>query len=159
MGEKTPSVFYLSLTFHAIFAKKSSGTLANKEIIMSARTLLMTSCFSLALAVLFGAFGAHGLEGKVSAKALATFETGSRYHFYHSFGLFLIGLWALHSQQLIKWPAYLMIVGIILFSFNCYLYAITGVKAFAMIVPLGGISFVISWILMARRIARASPNH
>jgi uncharacterized membrane protein YgdD (TMEM256/DUF423 family) len=121
---------------------------------MKAHRVIVLAASSLALAVLFGAFGAHGLEGKVSAKALATFETGNRYHFYHSFGLFLIGLLSLFSKQVFKWPVYLMGAGILLFSVNCYLYALTGIKTFAMIVPIGGVSFVIAWVSLASKVGR-----
>lgn len=120
----------------------------NKEI----KLVLVLSSFFLFLAVLLGAFGAHVLEAKLSVKALKTFDTGVKYQFYH--GLALIILATLHTsvvQIKPKWTYRLFIVGIVLFSFNCYLYAFTGIKVFAMIVPLGGFAFLFGWLNMTYR--------
>jgi uncharacterized membrane protein YgdD (TMEM256/DUF423 family) len=115
-----------------------------------ARKFLVTGTVFLALAVLIGAFGAHGLKQFVTPERLVTFETGVRYHFYHGFGLVLIAL----AQQLfpgIKLTAsfYCFVVGIFLFSFNCYFYVLSEMKIFAMIVPVGGVLFVIGWVAFA----------
>ncbi|MBC74742.1 MAG: hypothetical protein CME64_01885 [Halobacteriovoraceae bacterium] len=102
-------------------------------------------------AVGLGAFGAHGLEGKVSAKALSTWKTGVSYQIYHA--LALLGLAAIHSQyQSLKLSMTynLFLLGTALFSFNCYLYAVTGIKVIAMIIPLGGISFMVGWLLAVK---------
>lgn len=115
-----------------------------------ARRNLSIACSILALAVLIGAFGAHGLKNIVTPEKLVTFETGVRYHFYHGFGLIIVAI----AQQL--FPAirlqasfYAFLVGILLFSFNCYFYVLSGMKIFAMIVPVGGLLFVVGWILLA----------
>lgn len=112
----------------------------------NARTSLLAGTGLLALAVLIGAFGAHGLKSMVSPEKLVTFETGVRYHFYHAFGLVLLGLYQLHSSAKLKVAHYAFIAGILLFSFNCYFYAVSDVKVFAMIVPVGGILFVVGWM-------------
>jgi uncharacterized membrane protein YgdD (TMEM256/DUF423 family) len=109
--------------------------------------LFITASFLLAIAVMIGAFGAHGLEGKISQKALDTYQTGVTYHFYHA--LALLSLSAFHHQKIYSKLACLFIaLGILLFSFNCYLYALTGIKTFAMIVPLGGLSFILGWLTL-----------
>ena len=116
---------------------------------MPTKRILMIASFFLTLAVGFGAFGAHGLEKKVSEKALEVYQTGVRYHFYHGFGLFILGFLQLLIPKLdLKLPSFLMVAGIMLFSFNCYIYATTGIKAFAMIVPIGGSSFIAAWTLL-----------
>lgn len=107
--------------------------------------LFRTACFLLAMGVMIGAFGAHGLEGKITEKALATYQTGVTYHFYHALGLLCLSHFHLATRAS-KWGSALLILGILLFSFNCYLYAFTGIKTFAMIVPLGGLSFILGWI-------------
>ncbi len=112
----------------------------------NARTSLLAGTGLLALAVLIGAFGAHGLKAMVTPEKLVTFETGVRYHFYHAFGLVLLGLYQLHSTAKLKVAHYAFIAGILLFSFNCYFYAVSDVKVFAMIVPVGGILFVVGWM-------------
>lgn len=112
-------------------------------------TLFLGSLF-LGLAVLIGAFGAHGLEKIATEKALKTFETGVRYHFYHGFALLILGLLKHQFKDLnIRAAKFLFTLGILLFSFNCYLYVLTEVKFFAMLVPIGGVSFVVAWFILA----------
>lgn len=120
----------------------------------SARSSLLAGTGLLALAVLIGAFGAHGLKNMVTPEKLVTFETGVRYHFYHAFGLLLLGLFQLHSQTKLKVSHFAFIAGILLFSFNCYFYVLSDVKVFAMIVPIGGIMFVVGWVNWFRIILR-----
>lgn len=115
-----------------------------------AKKSLFLGTLLLALAVLIGAFGAHGLKQMVSADELVTFETGVRYHFYHAFGLVILGLMQQSFQHLkLGVSFYSFLVGILLFSFNCYFYVLTDIKVFAMIVPLGGLLFVLGWIVVA----------
>lgn len=121
-----------------------------------AKSSLLAGTILLALAVLIGAFGAHGLKSIVEADKLVTFETGVRYHFFHAIGLVLLGLY----QQIIptaKLSASMwsFIAGILLFSFNCYFYVLSNVKVFAMIVPVGGLLFVVGWIAFAWRISKS----
>ena len=97
------------------------------------------------LAVAFGAFGAHGLENQLSLKAIQTYKTGVTYQFYHGFALLFIGLLENLKEVLLKKAGVFFVIGILLFSFNCYLYALTQNKVFAMIVPLGGVSFLCGW--------------
>ena len=109
------------------------------------RSWFLLGSIFLFLAVAFGAFGAHGLEKSLSLKAIQTFKTGVTYQFYHGFGLLFIGLLGHMNEGLLKKAGAFFVVGILLFSFNCYLYAMTQVKAFAMIVPIGGVSFLCGW--------------
>ncbi len=104
---------------------------------------IFTGFVFLFLAVGIGAFGAHGLKNIVTGKYIETFNTGSNYHFIHSFSLILVGLTSFIIKKPLKVSYYSYIVGIFLFSFNCYLYAITKNKIFAMIVPIGGFAFLI----------------
>lgn len=106
------------------------------------------------MAVLLGAFGAHGLEKMVEAAKLKTFETGVRYHFYHGFGLILIGLLGQVFKIEIKKVFILFLLGIILFSFNCYLYVIFQLKIFAMIVPVGGTCFLLGWANLVLKLVK-----
>jgi uncharacterized membrane protein YgdD (TMEM256/DUF423 family) len=114
-----------------------------------AKKALILGSLLLALGVLIGAFGAHGLKNMVTADKLVTFETGVRYHFYHAFGILFLGaIQQILQTQKFNVPMNAFLVGILLFSFNCYLYALTGIKTFAMIVPVGGMLFVLGWIVM-----------
>lgn len=101
----------------------------------------------LALAVLIGAFGAHGLKAMVAPEKLVTFETGVRYHFYHGMALVLLGLCQERFPTLRgSLPFFSFLTGILLFSFNCYFYVLSNVKIFAIIVPVGGVLFVLGWV-------------
>jgi uncharacterized membrane protein YgdD (TMEM256/DUF423 family) len=122
--------------------------------LLAKRSLLLGTLL-LALGVLIGAFGAHGLKTIVAAEKLVTFETGVRYHFYHALGLVFLGLFQqLNPSLSIKKPLIAFLAGIILFSFNCYLYVLTDIKTFALIVPLGGLSFVLGWIFFGTAILK-----
>ncbi|WPU66428.1 DUF423 domain-containing protein [Peredibacter starrii] len=112
---------------------------------LAKKSLVIGSMF-LCLGVLVGAFGAHGLKNIVSPEKLVTFETGVRYHFYHALGMILIALVQQTFQNLrLNVSYYSFFVGILLFSCNCYFYALTDIKTFAMVVPLGGLMFVLGW--------------
>ncbi|MDH4468921.1 MAG: DUF423 domain-containing protein [Bacteriovoracaceae bacterium] len=121
------------------------------------RQLLTWSALLMALSVIMGAFGAHGLETKISPLALKTYLTGVHYHQLHAIGLAIIAL-SIREKQIYKipWSAKFLMLGILLFSGNCYLYAVTGIKIFAIIVPMGGTAFILGWILWAREILKES---
>ena len=120
------------------------------------KSIIVWGASLLALAVLIGAFGAHGLKNLVTPEKLVTFETGVRYHFYHGFGLLFLGLFA-HAFPTVnlRAAAWAFVVGILLCSFNCYFCVLSDAKVFAMIVPLGGLSFVLGWVTFALRARRA----
>lgn len=103
-----------------------------------------------ALAVLCGAFAAHGLATRLDGNARSVFETGARYHMYHALA---IGLAAFAmrgpAETLARIAAILFLVGILLFSGSLYLLALTGMTALGFVTPIGGIAFVAGWILLA----------
>jgi uncharacterized membrane protein YgdD (TMEM256/DUF423 family) len=102
------------------------------------------------IAVALGAFGAHGLEGKLSPRMLEVFETGVRYHFYHALGLIILGLVAAHlpESRLLKSSGWLMLAGIVLFSGSLYVLSMTGIKWLGAITPFGGMAFIVAWLLL-----------
>ncbi|TLS36734.1 DUF423 domain-containing protein [Pseudalkalibacillus caeni] len=115
------------------------------------KIFLILGSLNACVAVALGAFGAHGLEGKLSEKMLSTYETGVKYHMYHSLGLIGIALIAdrLGNSGLINWAGWLMFIGIILFSGSLYVLSNTGIKILGAITPLGGVAFLAAWILVA----------
>lgn len=118
---------------------------------MKAKHWIMLGAVNAALAIVAGAFGAHGLEDRVAPKLLSAFETGAQYHFYHALGLIAVGLTqSLRPSEtgfgLIGW---LMIAGIILFSGSLYLLALTGVTMLGAITPLGGLAWIVAWLRFA----------
>ncbi len=113
------------------------------------KAIIMTASVFLALAVAIGAFGAHGLKSHISAEMIQIYKTGVEYHFYHALGLLLVGVLAIVMPSVsFKWPAIFLSAGIILFSGSLYVLAITGIKALGAITPLGGLSFIVGWIIL-----------
>jgi uncharacterized membrane protein YgdD (TMEM256/DUF423 family) len=121
---------------------------------MNNKRILIIGGTSLFLAVLLGAFGAHGLKSVLEAKAMVTFKTGVTYQFYHGFGLIMLAVVSKTFEVSLNKSAFLFILGTVLFSFNCYLYALTQIKIIAMIIPLGGLSFIIGWLLFIVAISK-----
>ncbi len=103
-----------------------------------------------ALAVLLGAFAAHGLAARLDHHAQGLFETGARYHMYHALATGLAGL-AMRgaARPRARLAAIFFVTGIVLFSGSLYLLALTGIVAFALVTPLGGLSFLAGWITLA----------
>ncbi|QHS23609.1 DUF423 domain-containing protein [Virgibacillus sp. MSP4-1] len=107
------------------------------------------------LAVALGAFGAHGLEGKLSEKMLNTWDKAVTYQMFHTMALFITALVGMKlSQGPLQSAGWFFFVGILLFSGSLYIYSTTGVTLFAMITPLGGVSFLIGWILLGYAIIK-----
>ncbi|SFK60490.1 Uncharacterized membrane protein YgdD, TMEM256/DUF423 family [Halobacillus dabanensis] len=101
------------------------------------------------LSVALGAFGAHGLEGKVSEKGLEQWGKAVDYQMFHTMALFITALLMSKVQTgAITGAGWFFFVGILLFSGSLYIYAPTGIKTFAMITPIGGLSFLIGWVLL-----------
>ncbi|MEA3336042.1 MAG: DUF423 domain-containing protein [Chloroflexota bacterium] len=103
------------------------------------------------LAVALGAFGAHGLQGRLSEDLLSTFETGVRYQMYHSLALLLVAIaltrWA--QSRLPAAAGWLFVAGILFFSGSLYLLAFTGTSWLGAVAPIGGAAFITGWILLA----------
>jgi uncharacterized membrane protein YgdD (TMEM256/DUF423 family) len=111
------------------------------------RILGILGSLGLLSGVALGAFAAHALSSRLSASALATFETGVRYQMYHSLAILLA---ALISQRvpIFQTAGTLYAVGILLFSCSLYLLAFTGIKWFGAITPLGGLAFLAGHAVM-----------
>lgn len=102
------------------------------------------------LSVALGAFGAHILEGKLSDHYLSTWQTGVQYQMFHALALLAVGLLMskFPASSLIFWSGWLFFAGIVLFSGSLYILSLTGVKVLGAITPIGGVSFLIAWILL-----------
>ncbi len=108
-----------------------------------------------ALAVIFGAFGAHYLKQIFSPEQLTSFETGVKYQFYHCFALFFTGILSIHFPgKYIKWATQLFSLGIVLFSGSIYLLNflkskdIIGIKGLGIITPIGGVCLILAWCFL-----------
>jgi uncharacterized membrane protein YgdD (TMEM256/DUF423 family) len=116
-----------------------------------AKIFITLASLSGMLAVMFGAFGAHALKGRLDDYALGVFQTAVQYHFYHSLALLAVGILALSQPQtaLLKSSGWLFLLGILVFSGSLYLLSITGVRWLGAVTPLGGLAFIAGWACLA----------
>lgn len=122
------------------------------------RRFVSLGAFLCALGVALGAFGTHALRDRLSAKMLDTWHTAVQYHVIHALGLVLIGLLCAHtSSKQVRTAGWLMAAGIAIFAGTLYGYALTGATALAMITPLGGVCFILAWLLASIGILRERP--
>ncbi len=114
------------------------------------KTFIIIGAINAFLSVALGAFGAHALEGKISAKYIETWNTGVQYQMFHAIGILIIGvmLGNLAPSSLLSWSGWLMLIGTILFSGSLYVLSLSGIKVLGAITPLGGVSFLAAWVLM-----------
>lgn len=117
---------------------------------MNKRIILTATIFGL-IAVIFGAFGAHGLEEKISASSLENWKTAVSYQFYHTFALLFLATFSRARNHLIFVSYLSFTVGILLFCGSLYLLStkeVTGLSAGILgpITPIGGLFFIIGWI-------------
>lgn len=113
------------------------------------KIILSCAALSAMFSVVLGAFAAHGLKSKLSESLLTTFQTGVQYQMYHSLALILlVVLYRQVPQSLLLYSAGFMFAGIVLFSGSLYLLALTQIKWFGPITPLGGVCFIVGWALL-----------
>jgi uncharacterized membrane protein YgdD (TMEM256/DUF423 family) len=117
-----------------------------------ARFFLGLGALAAGLGVALGAFGAHGLEGRVSPDRLDTFRTGVQYQMYHALALLVVG-WLIQQSAawgpLLHWAGYCFAGGIVIFSGTLYLLVLTDTGWLGAITPLGGVAFIVGWGLLA----------
>jgi uncharacterized membrane protein YgdD (TMEM256/DUF423 family) len=123
-----------------------------------ARLFVTLGAVNGALAVIFGAFGAHVLKTRLSPEMLTVYQVGSQYHFYHALGMLLIGVLAtqFHNYSALRLSGYLMLVGIVCFSGSLYLLALTGNTWLGAVAPIGGVAFIAAWVVLALAALRAT---
>lgn len=114
------------------------------------KTFLLIGAVAGFLAVGLGAFGAHGLRGRLSPDMLAVFETGVRYHMYHALAIVLVSLIAARADGwLVRAAGWLFTAGIVLFSGSLYALALSGVTVLGAVTPVGGLAFLAGWACLA----------
>jgi len=115
-----------------------------------ARRTLAIAALLVALATALGAFGAHGLRDVLTPERLDVFETGVRYHFYHTLGLLALGVLAqLRPARGLRLATKLIVAGIVVFSGSIYALTFGAPSALGMVTPLGGLLLMLGWILVA----------
>jgi uncharacterized membrane protein YgdD (TMEM256/DUF423 family) len=118
-----------------------------------------TGAAALALAVIFGAFGAHALRDRLDAYSRGVYETAVLYHFFHALGVLIVSLMpksGFLSQTQASWICALLAAGIVLFSGSLYVLAVTRIPALGAITPFGGLAFIAGWLMLAWVLLRNS---
>jgi uncharacterized membrane protein YgdD (TMEM256/DUF423 family) len=122
----------------------------NKRIIITASLLGV-------LAVVTGAFGAHGLKAVITTAQLETWHTAVQYNFYHVFALLFLSTFGRFKNNMIVAAYYFFTFGVVLFSGSLYLMACKDllglnagfVKVIGPITPIGGLLYISGWIMLA----------
>src|ERR1044071_18571 len=98
----------------------------------------------MALGVMLGAFGAHGLKDRLDAYQMSVYEKAVFYHFIPALGMLIAA-----RLPRSNWACILLLAGIVFFSGSLYLLAVTGNRMLGAITPIGGICFIAAWIVLA----------
>jgi uncharacterized membrane protein YgdD (TMEM256/DUF423 family) len=113
--------------------------------------------FLLALAVALGAFGAHGLRGRLDEYSMSVYEKAVFYHFIHAIGILIVTTMVRSlelpavTQNRICW---LLFLGILFFSGSLYALAVSGVRILGAITPAGGLAFIAAWLWLGLELLR-----
>src|ERR1041384_4798291 len=106
----------------------------------------------MALAVILGAFGAHGLRNRLDAYALGVYEKAVFYHFIHGLGLLIVSFLpktGTFSEFATSWVCGLLLAGIVVFSGSLYALATTRNRPLGARTPIGGVAFIAAWMVLA----------
>jgi uncharacterized membrane protein YgdD (TMEM256/DUF423 family) len=123
---------------------------------VSSRGALATAGVLLALAVVFGAFGAHALRTQLAPERLQLWETAARYQFLNSLGLMGIGLTLrLLDGSALKLSAWLVPLGVLLFCGSLYALSLGAPRVVGVLTPFGGLAWIAAWLLYAVGVWRA----
>lgn len=123
---------------------------------MTARTATVLGAALAGAAVAAGAFGAHGLKGRLEPGLLETFETAARYQLIHGIALVTAALAAERWRRARLTPVlWMFLAGTVVFSGSLYLLALTGAGAFGAITPVGGVLLIAGWATFAWRVAKS----
>ncbi|WP_320823546.1 DUF423 domain-containing protein [Reinekea sp.] len=126
------------------------------------RFALIAGSLMSALAVAFGAFGAHALAAITSTDRLATWETGARYLMYHGLALLAIGVLSALLTTTFRWPVRLIFSGTVIFTGSLFLLVLTHTPWLGALTPLGGVLLIGGWTQLAYAIAKLPtlrPTH
>lgn len=118
---------------------------------LMSKVFIVTGALTACLAVMLGAFAAHGLREHLDTALLDTFKTGTQYQMYHALALMMVGVLAylFPAQRLLRWSGGFFMTGIILFSGSLYMLALTNISWFGPITPVGGLAFMMGWLALA----------
>lgn len=115
------------------------------------KKFLIFGALSMAVAMMLGAYGVHGLAGSITPEKQQSWAWAVELQSYHSLALILIALLGVHLRQskLLMWAGWIFIIGIFLFSGTIYLPILGAPAAIGKITPTGGMGFMLGWVLIA----------
>ena len=112
--------------------------------------------FFAAIGVGLGAFGAHALKTRLTPEDLAIFEVGVRYQMYHAIALVALGFIASKiDTSFIKIAGWTFVLGIVIFSGSLYTLVLTGVRTWGAVTPIGGLAFIVGWLLIGAAVIKS----
>jgi uncharacterized membrane protein YgdD (TMEM256/DUF423 family) len=116
-----------------------------------ARRCIAAGSLLMLAGVILGAFGAHLLEARLAPRQLASYQTGVLYQQLHSIGLVVVGVIAqlTGTSTGLRWSGRAMLFGIACFSGSIYLMTAGAPRSLGMVAPVGGLSFMVAWALLA----------
>lgn len=124
----------------------------------SAQLFIGMASISGFLAVILGAFGAHGLKNRLTPDLMDIWHTAVQYHFWHT--LALLGIGILLNQGLPpKWltlSGWLFTAGIVIFSGSLYILCLSGVRWLGAITPIGGTLWLAAWACLCYSAAKGA---
>src|SRR5271169_1239613 len=106
----------------------------------------------LGLGVMLGAFGAHALRGRLDDYSISVYERAVLYHYVHALGLLIVSILpriGVLSESAGSWVCSLLFAGVLIFCGSLYILALTGARTLGAITPIGGVSFIAAWLLLA----------
>ena len=111
----------------------------------------------LALGVILGAFGAHALRGRLDDYLMSVYEKAVFYHYIHALGALIVSLMpkvGAITESKAGWVCGLLLAGVVIFSGTLYALALTGYRGLGAITPIGGLSFIAAWLMLAWALIR-----
>ncbi|MCA8959190.1 MAG: DUF423 domain-containing protein [Planctomycetes bacterium] len=106
-------------------------------------------CLFGALAVILGAFGAHALRDRFDTREMEWWKTGVLYHMVHTLAALWVARWVAEQRARAAVAGISFLIGILFFSGSLYLMALTGETKLGMVTPIGGLAFIVGWVLAA----------
>ena len=114
------------------------------------RTFFVTGAVLGFLAVAAGAFGAHALETRLTSERLETFQLGAHYQMVHALALLAVAwAWTRWPGMATLWAGWLFVAGIIVFSGTLYALGLGAPRWLGAVTPIGGLSLLAGWLLLA----------
>lgn len=112
------------------------------------------------VSVALGAFAAHGLKGQLAPAMLEVFQTAVQYQFYHSLAWLLVAVLGLRAGALkrLRFSGFCFATGILLFCGSLYVLALSGIHWLGAVTPLGGVAFLLGWLLLATAAGKLAPR-